>query len=69
MPGSVSGMTNEQLPPSAEEETLAASQEAIDDAKEAAGAVWRPEEDTLIAEDDAPVADDSEPTDGPAPAP
>jgi hypothetical protein len=61
-------MTNEQLPPTAEEETLAEAQEAIDDAKEAAAAVRRPEEDTLIEEGDVPVAGDSEPADGPAPA-
>lgn len=61
-------MSNEQLPPTAEEDTLAASQEAIDDAKEAAARVHQPEEDDLIEEGDAPVADGVVPSDGPAPA-
>lgn len=51
-----------------DKDPLERSDEAIAEAKEAAGRVDLPGEDALI-DDDAPVADDSEPADGPAPAP
>ena len=50
-----------------DDDLLRRSQESIDEAKAAAAEVTEPEEDELIAED-LPVADDAEPTDGPAPA-
>lgn len=51
-----------------DDDLLRRSQESIDEAKAAAAEVTEPEEDDLIDED-LPVADDSEPADGPAPAP
>ncbi|WP_193750393.1 hypothetical protein [Curtobacterium luteum] len=51
-----------------DDELLRRSQDAIDEAKAAAADVTEPEEDDLV-EEDLPVADDAEPTDGPAPAP
>ncbi|WP_186377312.1 hypothetical protein [Curtobacterium pusillum] len=51
-----------------DDDLLRRSQESIDEAKAAAADVTEPEEDELIAED-LPVADDSAPADGPAPAP
>ncbi|MGN6409794.1 MAG: hypothetical protein ACTHMH_15725 [Curtobacterium sp.] len=51
-----------------DDDLLRRSQESIDEAKAAAAEVVEPEEDELISED-LPVADDAEPTDGPAPAP
>ncbi|WP_176505659.1 hypothetical protein [Curtobacterium sp. 314Chir4.1] len=51
-----------------DDDLLRRSQESIDEAKAAAAAVSEPEEDELVDED-LPVADDAEPTDGPAPAP
>lgn len=50
-----------------DDDLLRRSQESIDEAKAAAAEVVEPEEDELI-EEDLPVADDAEPTDGPAPA-
>jgi len=51
-----------------DDDLLRRSQESIDEAKAAAADVVEPEEDELIDED-LPVAGDSEPADGPAPAP
>jgi len=51
-----------------DDDLLRRSQESIDEARAAAAEVGEPDEDDLI-DDDLPVADDSEPTDGPAPAP
>ena len=51
-----------------DDDLLRRSHESIDEAKAAAAQVEQPEEDELIDED-LPVADDAEPTDGPAPAP
>ena len=50
-----------------DDDLLRRSQESIDEAKAAAAEVSEPEEDELIDEG-LPVADDAEPTDGPAPA-
>ena len=50
-----------------DDDLLRRSQESIDEAKAAAAEVVEPEEDELI-EEDLPVADRPEPTDGPAPA-
>ncbi|SDQ23241.1 hypothetical protein SAMN02800687_0966 [Curtobacterium sp. UNCCL20] len=54
--------------PAHDDDLLRRSQESIDEAKAAAADVVEPEEDELIDED-LPVAGDSEPADGPAPAP
>lgn len=51
-----------------DDDLLRRSQESIDEAKAAAAEVSVPDEDELVDED-LPVADDAEPTDGPAPAP
>ena len=51
-----------------DDDLLRRSQESIDEAKAAAAEVSEPDEDQLVDED-LPVADDAEPTDGPAPAP
>jgi len=51
-----------------DDDLLRRSQESIDEAKAAAAEVSEPDEDELVDED-LPVADDAEPTDGPAPAP
>lgn len=51
-----------------DDDLLRRSQESIDEAKAAAAEVVEPDEDELIDED-LPVADGSEPADGPAPAP
>ncbi|MEJ8282889.1 hypothetical protein ACVKXF_003468 [Curtobacterium sp. PvP017] len=51
-----------------DDDLLRRSQESIDEAKAAAAEVSEPGEDELVDED-LPVADDAEPTDGPAPAP
>jgi hypothetical protein len=50
-----------------DDDLLRRSQEAIDEAKAAAAEVGEPEEEELVDED-LPVADDSGPADGPAPA-
>ena len=51
-----------------DDDLLRRSQESIDEARAAAAEVSEPDEDELVDED-LPVADDAEPTDGPAPAP
>lgn len=51
-----------------DDDLLRRSQESIDEATAAAADVSEPGEDELVDED-LPVADDAEPTDGPAPAP
>lgn len=56
------------LAPQADDSSLQESQAAIDDAKQYAAAELGVSEDEELAAEGAPVAGDSEPADGPAPA-
>ncbi|KQO61255.1 hypothetical protein [Curtobacterium sp. Leaf261] len=58
----------QNLAPQADDSSLRESQAAIDDAKHHAAAELDVSEDEELAADGAPVAGDSAPADGPAPA-